>query len=114
MRSDQRSHVEPVPVTVGLLIGLNVQSPENSRLGIRDDKFWADFLGVDPTDWSTIGVSVQPHVGLRGYRGLWCFRRNRRIVVSAPAQWVDRKSTRLNSSHLGISYAVFCLKKKKI
>src|SRR5947199_6873481 len=26
--------------------------------------------------------------------------------------WGDRKSTRLNSSHLGISYAVFCLKKK--
>src|ERR1039458_3722063 len=26
---------------------------------------------------------------------------------------MDRKSTRLNSSHLGISYAVFCLKKKK-
>src|SRR5947199_5746455 len=29
----------------------------------------------------------------------------------APAV-IDRKSTRLNSSHLGISYAVFCLKKK--
>src|ERR1039458_2425652 len=28
-------------------------------------------------------------------------------------QGLDRKSTRLNSSHLGISYAVFCLKKKK-
>src|SRR5262245_64797731 len=28
-------------------------------------------------------------------------------------QLPDRKSTRLNSSHLGISYAVFCLKKKK-
>src|SRR5258705_1093619 len=27
--------------------------------------------------------------------------------------FLDRKSTRLNSSHLGISYAVFCLKKKK-
>src|SRR2546426_6334458 len=27
--------------------------------------------------------------------------------------WADRKSTRLNSSHLVISYAVFCLKKKK-
>src|SRR5256885_8190873 len=26
--------------------------------------------------------------------------------------WIDRKSTRLNSSHLVISYAVFCLKKK--
>src|SRR5256885_4962027 len=30
-----------------------------------------------------------------------------------PAQPRDRKSTRLNSSHLVISYAVFCLKKKK-
>src|SRR5947209_11939788 len=31
------------------------------------------------------------------------------------AQWLerDRKSTRLNSSHANISYAVFCLKKKK-
>src|SRR5438067_12327088 len=27
--------------------------------------------------------------------------------------WTDRKSTRLNSSHVSISYAVFCLKKKK-
>src|SRR4051812_49740712 len=27
--------------------------------------------------------------------------------------WEDRKSTRLNSSHMSISYAVFCLKKKK-
>src|SRR3712207_8731327 len=33
-------------------------------------------------------------------------------VVSASAK-VDRKSTRLNSSHANISYAVFCLKKKK-
>src|SRR5256885_6981617 len=31
----------------------------------------------------------------------------------APAAQRDRKSTRLNSSHLVISYAVFCLKKKK-
>src|SRR5690554_7690096 len=29
------------------------------------------------------------------------------------ASWLDRKSTRLNSSHVRISYAVFCLKKKK-
>src|SRR5262245_9846191 len=32
------------------------------------------------------------------------------LSASMPA--LDRKSTRLNSSHLGISYAVFCLKKK--
>src|SRR5258708_24061302 len=30
-----------------------------------------------------------------------------------PARYADRKSTRLNSSHQIISYAVFCLKKKK-
>src|SRR5437899_8020622 len=33
--------------------------------------------------------------------------------VDGPPLPADRKSTRLNSSHLGISYAVFCLKKKK-
>src|SRR5690242_21168268 len=32
---------------------------------------------------------------------------------SARARHLDRKSTRLNSSHMSISYAVFCLKKKK-
>src|SRR5207302_8067648 len=34
-------------------------------------------------------------------------------LAKAPAVWTDRKSTRLNSSHVKISYAVFCLKKKK-
>src|SRR5206468_9539637 len=34
-------------------------------------------------------------------------------VCLCPALWPDRKSTRLNSSHDQISYAVFCLKKKK-
>src|SRR5262245_62700898 len=38
-------------------------------------------------------------------------RTDRRSAIYARAR--DRKSTRLNSSHLGISYAVFCLKKKK-
>src|SRR2546426_6133772 len=33
--------------------------------------------------------------------------------ISKPFTATDRKSTRLNSSHLVISYAVFCLKKKK-
>src|SRR3712207_8969062 len=36
-----------------------------------------------------------------------------RIRPLAPARRRDRKSTRLNSSHANISYAVFCLKKKK-
>src|SRR5258705_2704960 len=36
------------------------------------------------------------------------------VPLDAARRQTDRKSTRLNSSHLGISYAVFCLKKKKI
>src|SRR5260221_6608291 len=40
-----------------------------------------------------------------------CSRPPRR--ASASARGLDRKSTRLNSSHTVISYAVFCLKKKK-
>src|SRR5439155_19084904 len=35
-----------------------------------------------------------------------------RMTIGSPAS--DRKSTRLNSSHVAISYAVFCLKKKKL
>src|SRR5438067_4886093 len=47
----------------------------------------------------------------------------RRVWLTTPPGWgsirlagdvlTDRKSTRLNSSHVSISYAVFCLKKKK-
>src|SRR5256885_12914915 len=37
----------------------------------------------------------------------------REVVIHGACGWKDRKSTRLNSSHLVISYAVFCLKKKK-
>src|SRR2546430_6587169 len=35
-------------------------------------------------------------------------------AATAPVEEADRKSTRLNSSHSQISYAVFCLKKKKL
>src|SRR6266704_5107382 len=37
----------------------------------------------------------------------------RRRWIAPDARQRDRKSTRLNSSHVSISYAVFCLKKKK-
>src|SRR5699024_9678187 len=39
-------------------------------------------------------------------------REMRRMIDVWPASESDRKSTRLNSSHVSISYAVFCLKKK--
>src|SRR5690348_17804198 len=53
----------------------------------------------------------------RSYRGLLLLGRPvspaemRRMLLEHPTH-LDRKSTRLNSSHPSISYAVFCLKKK--
>src|SRR5256885_2604409 len=66
-------------------------------------------------DWSSDVCSSDlphPHGGGAGRNGL----RQRRIPCRERLPGVaggDRKSTRLNSSHLVISYAVFCLKKKK-
>src|SRR5258707_9884301 len=53
------------------------------------------------------------------YRAMEAFCRHPQIFAVQPvlnpddAAILDRKSTRLNSSHANISYAVFCLKKKK-
>src|SRR3989442_8493263 len=64
-------------------------------------------------------VSLSPDHFTRKFRAstgltfaeyLTCVRVER---YSAKVSPVDRKSTRLNSSHVRISYAVFCLKKKK-
>src|SRR5688572_31998020 len=58
----------------------------------------------DPSGASGCGRDYRPediHTAAQQERG-WGFRTDR-----------DRKSTRLNSSHSQISYAVFCLKKKK-
>src|SRR5207253_6350507 len=57
--------------------------------------------------------------GLAVARGLVASGAARKILlvgaetISRFIDWTDRKSTRLNSSHVAISYAVFCLKKKK-
>src|SRR5262245_64386116 len=47
-----------------------------------------------------------------GLRGVLFSQQHEPVLVRAGRPPSDRKSTRLNSSHLGISYAVFCLKKK--
>src|SRR3712207_7553973 len=51
-----------------------------------------------------------PRHGRRGGKGTR--GRGRRLPDQAGRRGADRKSTRLNSSHANISYAVFCLKKK--
>src|SRR5437588_12866392 len=51
------------------------------------------------------------HQELEGVRTLW--QKNLVPEGTNAFEFLDRKSTRLNSSHTVISYAVFCLKKKK-
>src|SRR5438105_7639785 len=63
------------------------------------------FIHERGTDIAAIIIEpIQGEGGDNHFRGEW---------LSPPSPWIDRKSTRLNSSHEWISYAVFCLKKKK-
>src|SRR5256885_13021962 len=67
----------------------------------------AQLLDVPPFERATWGLYVVDD------RGRVLYQRNadRLSVPASNTKLVDRKSTRLNSSHLVISYAVFCLKK---
>src|SRR5256885_11000684 len=69
-----------------------------------------------PRHWVQLGPLVDQRLASgfsrRRHRSV-AARHTRRTASLGPAWRPDRKSTRLNSSHLVISYAVFCLKKKK-
>src|SRR5437899_8747088 len=84
-----------------------------SALGFQDADHLVDFPGVE-LDPAFLAELID---AIRRTRALLRRGGRRRIVIVGGivrGQFgVDRKSTRLNSSHLGISYAVFCLKKKK-
>src|SRR5690606_41374822 len=56
---------------------------------------------------STLAVLDEGDADLRASRGNFGL-----VWVQSKGMGLDRKSTRLNSSHVKISYAVFCLKKK--
>src|SRR3712207_8984334 len=58
-------------------------------------------------DKSPYKTAIGATVGQGGYIQL-----SARGLGAGAGMWIDRKSTRLNSSHANISYAVFCLKKK--
>src|SRR5439155_3250943 len=67
------------------------------------DNRWGDYSSIvaDPSSPSTFWVYNE----YAWTQGTW--------ISGQSGRWADRKSTRLNSSHVAISYAVFCLKKKK-
>src|SRR3989454_3625228 len=94
-----------------------IRRPPRSTLFPYTTLFRSRLLG-GPRELSPARAGRPPHAARRGvpaarvlaYRG-----RHRRTPRAGRrlGEDRDRKSTRLNSSHLVISYAVFCLKKKK-
>src|SRR5687768_12778697 len=81
-------------------------------------------VNIQPAKISAMDVLPHPHIGLSTVSYLFGGQVTHRdslgveqIIRPGEVNWMtagkDRKSTRLNSSHGYISYAVFCLKKKK-
>src|SRR3712207_7072271 len=98
-----------------------IRRPPRSTLFPYTTLFRSVLLEVDHVDVRAVERLVEPAVGhgapgprLGGRQLAGLLRVAHDLLDLAPDEGRDRKSTRLNSSHANISYAVFCLKKKKI
>src|SRR5207249_9438900 len=97
---------ERAPVDASSCLAVLLSPPQKAVFRI-----WVGGSNVTPC-----GVGIGVGSGLRnGAPPLSISHRSSMALSSCKVLWQcsDRKSTRLNSSHVSISYAVFCLKKKK-
>src|SRR5207249_7052381 len=70
-------------------------------------------VDLDPQGSATVSLGFQKSKLLYTvYDALAQSRKIEEVMLGTKVENLDRKSTRLNSSHVSISYAVFCLKKK--
>src|SRR5439155_19920262 len=103
--------LSPLATAVGLLSSavLRAQQPPFTLEQVMSAPF-PDELVAAPAAGAVAWVS-----NARGARNVWVAGPPdyQGKPVTSYAEDEDRKSTRLNSSHVAISYAVFCLKKKK-
>src|SRR5207249_11100980 len=81
----------------------DLQDMADAAFLIRHDR-----LTITQVEAAFAAVIIPDLVELRD-----AFERAKASRSSTRSGMIDRKSTRLNSSHVSISYAVFCLKKKK-
>src|SRR5437773_6252353 len=70
-------------------------------------------LFIPEAVYDDIVIAGQGKAGAREVADAGWIRRTHLTDTSSADRLSDRKSTRLNSSHITISYGVFCLKKKK-
>src|SRR3712207_8827255 len=95
-----------------------IRRPPRSTLFPYTTLFRSELDAVDRVQHGgvagVVGDLDGDEVRVRGGAGVAAAERvGRRSVAAVAGQDADRKSTRLNSSHANISYAVFCLKTKQ-
>src|ERR1035441_4658293 len=93
---------------------ISIQRLAEAR-GIKLTRSGKELIGLCPFhDDRNPSLNIDPVANVWHCKGACCEGGDVILwVMRAEGRSLDRKSTRLNSSHLGISYAVFCLKKKK-
>src|SRR2546426_8401082 len=99
----------------GQVLGVRLAMLGLARLGIddprgKDRKRLVTFVEIDRCATDAVAVVTGCRLGKRALK----FRDWGKVAATFAELQGDRKSTRLNSSHLVISYAVFCLKKKNV
>src|SRR5207253_5958932 len=96
---------QPTAYEKGLLEGIHAQADaEGNRQG-AEAVFATLFFALQNANSKILSVDAK-----RAFERLWSLQIRE---GKDRGTWKDRKSTRLNSSHVAISYAVFCLKKKR-
>src|SRR5205807_2564154 len=112
MRHPKSSQASPTPVTDGRHVVVSFGSEGLYTYDVDGKLLWKRDLGVLNAGWFydpdyEWGVGSSPIIWKSSVIVQCHIQKNSFIAA------LDRKSTRLNSSHLVISYAVFCFKKKK-
>src|SRR5699024_12338439 len=107
-----RRHSERGPRLLQFFSLLRSRPPRIYTLSLHDalpisgsqcNPTWCQILGISKPKWGSFAK--------RGIPDSVCSPETTHELEPIPSP-LDRKSTRLNSSHVSISYAVFCLKKK--
>src|SRR3712207_7328895 len=89
-----------------------IRRPPRSTLFPYTTLFRSDHIGGNVDREGNVVFRNARHVIWKDEWEYWTDEANLDRVAAQPLGGLDRKSTRLNSSHANISYAVFCLKKK--
>src|SRR5699024_12187926 len=110
------SPTEHTPGVLAHIVHKTTPNPESHTLSLHDALPILVLAGIPDDDMTTFQAATARRKGLTiktSRRMGEVYDRAIRLVENGLVE-IDRKSTRLNSSHVSSSYAVFCLKKQKL